>query len=129
MGIKDCFAKYGATLKNVNWSVSAENTEGELVVSLWNQFFTPPTNGKISYIDKVNRWSGHGNAEFRERIQKAYATNQPVRVVIARTNDENAIRRGDDASKLKNQFHVREDWVGKVTLWDGDNFEIEFSSK
>ncbi len=62
-------------------------------------------------------------------FRNAYATNQPVRVVIARTNDENAIRRGDDASKLKNQFHVREDWVGKVTLWDGDNFEIEFSSK
>lgn len=129
MGIKDCFAKYGAKLKNVNWSVSAENPKGELVVSLWNQFFTPPDNGKTKYIDNVTRWSGHGNAEFRERIQKAYEINQSVRVVIARTNDEEAIRRGDDASKLKNQFHVREDWIGKVTLWDGDNFEIEFSSE
>ncbi|MGS2743214.1 hypothetical protein ACU6TU_06400 [Halomonas sp. LS-001] len=129
MGIKDCFAKYGAKLKNVNWSVSAENPKGELVVSLWNHFFTSTGNGKITYIDRVTRWSGHGNAEFRERIQKAYETDQPVRVVIARTIDEEAIRRGDDASKLKNQFHVREDWIGKVTLWDGDNFEIEFSSE
>jgi len=72
MGIKDSFAKYGATLKNVNWSVSAENDAGELVVSLWNQFFSKPENGRIKYIDNVSRWSGHGNAEFRERIAKAY---------------------------------------------------------
>jgi hypothetical protein len=129
MGIKDCFSKYDAKLKNVNWSVSAENPQGELVVSLWNQFFTPPNGGKTIYIDKVTRWSGHGNTEFRERIQTAYETEQPVRVVIGRTNDEEAIRRGNDASKLKNQFHVREDWVGKVTLWNGDDFEIEFSAE
>jgi hypothetical protein len=129
MGIKDCFAKYGADLKNVNWSVSAENAKGELVVSLWNHFFTPPIKSKTKYIDKVTRWSGNGNIEFRHRIQKAYDTNQSVRVVIARTNDEEAVRRGDDASKLKNRFHVREDWIGKVILWDGDNFEIEFSAE
>jgi hypothetical protein len=50
-------------------------------------------------------------------------------VVIARTDDEEAIRRGDDASKLKNRFHIREDWIGKVILWDGDNFEIEFCAE
>jgi hypothetical protein len=129
MGIKDCFAKYGAELKNVNWSVSSENAKGELVVSLWNQFFTPPSKGKTKYVDKVTRWSGHGNTEFRERIEKAYNTNQPARAVIARTDDEEAIRRGEDASKLKNRFHIREDWIGKVILWDGDNFEIEFCAE
>lgn len=88
--------------------------------------FCPSGQGKIKYIDKVTRWSGHGNAEFRERINKAYETDQSVRAVIARTNDEEAVRHGNDASKLKNQFHVREDWIGKVTLWNGDDFEIEF---
>ncbi len=126
MGIKDCFAKYGAELKNVNWSVSAENHKGELVVSLWKHFFTPAVKGKTKYIDKVSRWSGHGNAEFRGRIQKAYESDQIVRVVIARTDDEEAVLRGEDASKLKNRFHVREDWIGKILNWDGDNFEIEF---
>lgn len=48
MGIKECFARYGAKLKNVNWSVSAENLRGELVVSLWNQFFVLPDKGKSS---------------------------------------------------------------------------------
>jgi len=112
MGIKDCFTKYGADLKNVNWSVSAENKEGELVVSIWKQFFTPPDHGKVKYIDNVSRWSGHGNTEFRKRVQKASEIGQPVRVVIARSSDDEAIRRGADASKLKNEFHVREDWIG-----------------
>ena len=128
MGISDEFAKYKANLKNVNWSVSAENPEGELVVSLWDQFFEKPFGGKIKYVDRVTRWSGHGNTEFRTRIDKAFKTAQVVRVVIARTENEVAVRSGEDASKYKNTFHAREDWHGMVSLWDGDNFEIEFRS-
>ena len=129
MGIQSCFAKYGAKLKNTNWSVSAENEAGELVCSLWNHFFHKGDPGTVKYVDKVSRWSGNGNHEFRENIAKAYDTNQVIRVVIARTNDKAAVYEGKDASKLKNQYHVREDWVGKVTVWDGDNFEIVFESK
>lgn len=126
MGIKDCFAQYGATLKNVNWSVSAETQSGELVVSLWKHFFSKPENKTITYVDKVSRWGGLGNSEFRKRIAKAYESKQPVRVVIARTDNEEAVKRGEDASKFKNIFHVRKDWLGEVTIWDGDNFEIKF---
>ena len=67
-----------------------------------------------------------GNTEFRVRIAKARENNQVVRVVIARSDNEDAVKRGVDASKLKNKFHVRKDWIGKVTVWDGNNFEIEF---
>ncbi|MCE0761276.1 hypothetical protein LWH94_19130 [Marinobacter sp. G11] len=126
MGISDEFGKFGAKLKNVNWSVSAENTDGELVVSLWKHFFEPPEDGKIRYVDSVTRWSGHGNKEFKERLAKAYDNQQVVRAVIARTSDENAVRRGEDASKLKNSFGAKLDWVGVVSHWDGDNFIIEF---
>ena len=49
-----------------------------------------------------------------------------VRAVIARTDDENAVQAGKDASQLKNTFHVRPEWFGRVTVWDGDNYEIEF---
>ncbi len=129
MGIKDCFAKYGAEVKNINWSVSAESAKGELVVSLWSQFFMAPSKDRIRYIDRVGRWSGHGNSEFRRHIQNAYEIDQVIRAVIARTNNEEAVLRGKDASKLKNRFHVREDWIGKVIRWDGDNFEIEFISE
>ncbi len=129
MGITEAFKKYGATLKNTFWSVSAENKEGELVVSLWKHFFEKTNGGHIRYVDKVSRWSGNGNVEFRERVAKAYDTGQKVRTVIARTDDEEAVRNGVDASTLKNTFYVKETWEGVVTLWDGDNFEIEFTDK
>lgn len=88
-----------------------------------------PSKDRIRYIDRVGRWSGHGNSEFRRHIQNAYEIDQVIRAVIARTNNEEAVLRGKDASKLKNRFHVREDWIGKVIRWDGDNFEIEFISE
>ncbi len=130
MGIQSCFAKYGAKLKNVNWSVSALNEKGELVCSLWNQFFQKGTEPKtIVYADRVSRWSGHGNNEFRANIEDAFKNKRIIRAVIARTNDEKAVSDGKDASKLKNKFHTREDWIGVVSLWDGDNFEITFKSE
>jgi len=126
MGISAEFGKFGATLKNVNWSVSAENPGGELVLSLWKHFFKPPQDGKIRYVDSISRWSGHGNKEFKERLAKAYRNQQVVRTVISRTSDEDAVRRGEDASTLKNSFGAKLDWVGLVVHWDGDNFTIEF---
>ena len=126
MGIQSCFTEYNAVLKNVNWSVSAINDRGELVVSLWNQFFKKTAPKKLTYIDQVSRWSGNGNKEFISNLEKGYNSGMPVRVIIARTNNEAAIREGKDASKLKNRFHTRPDWKGKITLWNGDNFEIEF---
>lgn len=127
MKISEAFSKYGATLKNVNWSVSAENDDGELVLSLWKHKFDRDGENRNKYIDRVSRWSGHGNKEFRSRIDKAFSSKQVVRAVISRTDNEKAVDRGEDASKFKNKFHVREDWIGKVVLWDGDNFEIEFT--
>lgn len=126
MGIQSCFAEYGAILKNVNWSVSSFNDKGELVVSLWNQFFKKTAPRKLTYIDRTSRWSGNGNTEFIKNLDKGFSENVIVRVVIARTDDEDAVRDGKDASKLKNKFHTRSDWKGKITVWDGDNFEIEF---
>jgi hypothetical protein len=130
MRISEAFDTYGASLKNVNWSVSAENGDGELILSLWQHYFKRPEgntiNYVIKYVDRVSRWEGHGNAEFRIRIEKASITNQVVRAVIAKTDNRAAVDRGEDAGQLNNTYHVREDWSGTVTLWDGDNFEINF---
>lgn len=127
MGLTEAFRKFGAELKNTYWSVSAENEKGELVVSLWKQYFGKPVNGRITYSDKASRWSGNGNTEFRERIRKAYELKQVVRAIVARANNEEAVANGEDASNLKNTFDPKVSWEGKVTLWDGDGFEIEFN--
>ena len=127
MNRTDAFSKYGAKLKNFVWSVAAENSEGELVLSLWKHFFKPG-KGIITYVDHVSRWSGPGNTEFRAYLDNAYKQGQVVRAVIGRTSDEEALSRGVDAHTLDNTFHVREDWIGRVTVWDGENYEIEFTS-
>ena len=126
MNRSEAFAKYGATLKNFVWSVAAENEKGELVLSLWKHYFQKPSDGKIVYVDRATRWSGNGNTEFRSYLDAAFPSGQTIRAVIGRTSDEQAVSSGEDASKLKNTFHSRTDWIGKVILWDGDNFEIEF---
>lgn len=126
LGLMEAFQLYGAVQKNLNWSVSAENKAGELVVSLWLHHFAEPVGKTIRYIDKVSRWSGLGNKEFRKNIDKAFSSGQVVRAIIARTSDEDAVDKGKDASKLKNIFTIKKDWFGKVVLWDGDIFEIHF---
>ena len=122
----EAFARYKAKLKNVNWSVSAESTNGELIISLWKHRFAKPEGNTIKYVDFVTRWKGPGSNELRARLQEAHINEQVIRPVIARTSDVKAVEEGVDASTLKNQFFVREDWFGKLTSWDGDNFEITF---
>lgn len=43
LGIKGAFAKFGATQRNVQWSVSAWTPDGELVVSVWAHHQKPKT--------------------------------------------------------------------------------------
>lgn len=62
-------------------------------------------------------------------MNKAFETNQVIRAVIARTDNPNAVERGEGASKLKNTFSIKEDWFGKVVVWDGDTYEIEFERR
>ncbi|MGR3220108.1 MAG: hypothetical protein ACUZ8H_09880 [Candidatus Anammoxibacter sp.] len=52
-----------------------------------------------------------------------------MRVIIARTKETEAIDAGIDAGRVKKHFHPKEDWIGKLTLWDGDNFEFEFTKE
>lgn len=134
MLITEAFAQYKAKLTNRNWSVSSFNEDGELVLSLWQDMFSQSTfNGKksIKYSDKTSRWSGHGQKEFVRNLNDAVARDLPVvvRAVIANTSDIEEVKRGGDASKLKNTFNTKPDWKGTITIWDGDTFEIEFISQ
>lgn len=125
MGISDEFKKLGAKQKNVQWSVSAFNSKNELVLSLWEHYFTKIENGLI-YNDKVSRWSGLGNQEFRQNFETAYKNYSPIRVIISKSSNPKGIENGESGSQSKNTFHAKTDWIGKILLWDGDNFSIEF---
>ena len=126
LGIKEAFAKYRAVQRNVQWSVSAWNANGELVVSLWAHHQRPNTPGAMEFEAYASRWEGPGNREFRENVQKAFEAQSNVRLVIARTDEVKRVEASEDASKIKKEFAVRPDLVGKVVEWDGDRYVFRF---
>ena len=127
MLISESFASFKAKQKNVQWSVSAISENNELVVSLWDQFFEKRSKGTMTYVDKVSRWKGLGNSEFIANLNLATEKDLVVRAIIAKSKNPEAVAAGDPASNLGNTFDPKKDWVGKVTVWNGDDFEIEFS--
>lgn len=126
LGITEAFARYGAKLRNPQWSVSAWAPDGSLVVSLWDHHYRKSTPGSMEFAGSVDRWSGPGNREFRENITKAYVERIPVRLVVVRTEEIARIEAGDDASKVKKEFSVRDDLVGFVTELDDDQYVFSF---
>jgi hypothetical protein len=93
---------------------------------LWDQFFEKRKPRILTYVDKVSRWNGAGKNEFVKNLNYCTENNLVVRAIIAKSKKPNVISAGGAGSNLGNTFHPKEDWVGKVILWDGDNFEIEF---
>ena len=126
LGFAEAFLTYGATLKNVQWSVCAEAPDGSLVVSLWEHHFLPPKDGRVVCRDRFDRWAGAGNTEFRDRVSRALASNQRGRLVISHTGHPDRIQAGVNASTVRKSFSVKEDWVGRVSRIDGEEYEFEF---
>ena len=73
------------------------------------------------------RWRGPGNTEFRSNVAQAYAASARIRLVIARTAETVRVEAGEDGSKIPKEFFLKEEVVGKVTEWDGENYAITFT--
>lgn len=127
LGIKDAFAKYGATLNNVQWSVSAWALDGSLVVSLWAHHYRKGPPGIVEYVDFLGRWKGPGNAEFRRNIAEAFSKRSKVRLVVVSTLGSEHVQSGNDASEVKKDFDAKTEFVGEVTDLNGDNYVFRFS--
>jgi hypothetical protein len=128
LGYADAFGRYGAKLKNTQWAVSAIADE-QLVVSCWKQYFGSAIGGALPYEDKLSRWSGPGSDLLREHLEQAVKDDMPVRLVMAQTDDQEAVANGVVGRTVKKTFSIRKDLVGQVTEFDGDNFRIEFRKK
>lgn len=126
-GISEAFRRYGATLKNVNWSVSSWADDKTLVVSLWDHHhikgYAP---GVMAFGDSFGRWSEPGNSKFRANVARAHQTGAVVRLVLAKAVEPARVQRGEDGSKIPKTFAVRDDVVGVVARIDGENYVIEF---
>lgn len=118
------FARYGAVLKNAQWAVSAIAND-QLVISCWAQYLKAES-GCLVYRDRLSRWSGPGNNLLKSHLDIAAGESLPIRLVIARSENPEAIDSGEDASKVKKSFSVRPELVGRLVEFDGDEFVIEF---
>jgi len=49
-----------------------------------------------------------------------------IRLVLVRTEQTDIVDAGGDASKVKKTFYVKDDLVGRLVTFDGDEFVIEF---
>jgi hypothetical protein len=125
--ISEAFHRYGATLKNVNWSVSSWANEHTLVVSLWQHHHLKGRGSEVlAFGDRFDRWSGPGNKEFRANVTRAFESAAAVRLVLARALEPDRVQRGEDGSKIPKTFAVRDDVLGRVAEIDGENYVIEF---
>ena len=128
LGISHAFAKYGAHLRNVQWSVSAWAPDGALVVSMWSHRYRKGPSNSAEYFDTLSRWRGAGNNELRENLADAYRNKKSIRLVLAQTNDTAYIESGRDAGKVPKDYSVRDDLIGEVVAFDGDNYVIRFQA-
>lgn len=129
LGITEAFARYGATLRNPQWSVSAWSPAGELVVSLWDHHYRKGPDNTMEFFDSFNRWEGHGNSEFRKNVCRAYKEHKLVRLVIVKTDQVEQVEAGVDASKVKKDFSLRDDLVGEVVEIENDRYLFRFHRK
>ena len=126
LGLVQAFARYGAKLRNPQWSVCALGSNGDLVVSLWEHHRVKSPAGTLEFSDRVDRWSGPGNNEFRQALKEALESRRPVRLVIAHAKDPEYVESGADASKMKKTFSVRPELIGKVVSIDDERYMISF---
>jgi hypothetical protein len=126
LGIQQAFARYGATLHNVQWSVCAWAPDGALVVSLWAHHYRKGAPGTVEYADRLDRWGGPGNSEFRSNLTRAVALGSDVRLVVASTREIEYVQAGKDASKVKKTFDPRMDLVGKLVELQDDRYVFRF---
>jgi S-methylmethionine-dependent homocysteine/selenocysteine methylase len=129
MNYTEAFAKYGAKLKNPQWSVSAIAADGSLVVSLYSNWFKKGILPKtLTYSDKLSSWKGNvpGRNEFSGHLEDAKRKNVAVRIVIATPEQDQAHLVGQvaDESEIKKTFSVRTDWIGSLEVFDGDEYKF-----
>jgi hypothetical protein len=128
LGFVEAFAKFNAKPINPMWAVSAIADDGAFVISCWSHYCKSGGKGVLLYEDSLSRWNGNelGCNLLKTHLGQAISGNLPVRMVIATTSETEAVDNGHDASKVKKTFHIREEVIGRVLSFDGDNYAIEF---
>ena len=127
MTFVESFRAFNAELANPQWAYSAKAADGSLVLSCWAHRLKLQ-GGVLRYEDYLSRWNVNAPgknlliAHLREGLEKQL----PVRLVVATAEDPTVIDRGETATGMRNTFHPKPEVVGRVVLFDEENFAVEF---
>jgi hypothetical protein len=118
----DAYAKFGAKPENRLRALSAIASDGAMVLSCTTPQFVRPGRGILRYEDRLSRETNDatGKELLGQHLTRARDEQLPVRMVVVSSTTGNT-------GKSTRSFHVREDLVGKVTLFDGDHFIVDFT--
>jgi hypothetical protein len=84
-------------------------------------YFGHPTRGVLRYEDRLSRPSQDSRDVLLlgQHLSLARTGDLPVRMVVALAASPNC--------SVVSGYHVRPDLIGKVTMFDGDHFMIDFT--
>lgn len=130
----EAFGKFGATLANPNWAVSAKAPDDSIVISCWlHRLRRVPDTKSYRYTDQLSRFRGNasGTNLLRDHLLEAQTKGTAFRLIVARVLDESdveRIERGEGADKIKKTFAAKPEFTGHLESFDGDEFQIIFNA-
>lgn len=80
----------------------------------------------MEFSGSLDRWSGHGNKEFRENLCEASEAKSKMRLVIVRTDETARIESGEDASNIKKSYFTRQDLIGQIIELGDIEYAFQF---
>ncbi|HEV8017966.1 MAG TPA: hypothetical protein VGP32_05345 [Steroidobacteraceae bacterium] len=124
LSLSDAFARFGAKPSTRQRGLSAIAADGALVLNCSPGHFGHPARGVLRYEDRLSgEVATSRDAELLGRhLTLARDGSLPVRMVVtSRADDKN----GTGSASC----HVRPDLIGKVTMFDGDHFIVDFKRR
>jgi hypothetical protein len=117
----DAYSKFGAKPANRLRALSAIGPDGTLVLSCTPPQFSRASAGVLRYEDRLSRDpETAGKDLLAEHLTRGRDEQLAVRMVVVTSI---ASRDG----KAARNIHVRKDLIGKVTVFDGDHFIVDFT--
>jgi len=122
LSLVEAFGRFGSKPYNRARALSAIATDGAMVLNCSPAYFGHPTQGVLRYEDRLSREVLRTRpAELLgQHLTLARDADLPVRMVVTSVPSEN---------KGTVSRHVRADLIGKVVMFDGDHFIVDFTRR
>ncbi len=119
LSLEQAYAKFGAKAASTLRALSAMADDGAMVLSCASGKFTGTGEGVLRYEDTLTREPAESRSAvlLGKHLALARDGELPVRMVVVTAA----------TAKIGRVIHVRSDLIGKVTVFDGDRFVVDFS--